>query len=266
MSEALATSAGTPIWVDGTGPPLVLIHGVLMDHRMWERQVANLANDFRVICLDMLGHGEAPDPPGPRTLDDFVEQVHEVLQCVCGEERAVLLGFSMGGLIAQAYGIRYGRSLRGLILMSAVYDRSPAERDTVMARLANLEGEGIEGVVSLALQRWFREDERRDYPLEIDEIVAWLRAGDADAKTKAYRVFATSDSQTAGRIHEIACPTLVMTGDGDAGSPPHMSQAMAAQIPDARLRILPRQQHMMAVLDAENVSDEIRDFVNSLPG
>ena len=132
-----------------------------------------------------------------------------------------------------------------------------------MVRLNNL-GSGIKGMEGPARERWFRQDEKEKYPEKIEEMIGWLYDGDADAKTKAYRVFATSDDETAGRLGEIACPTLVVTGDGDAGSPPHMSEAMAREIPNARLNIFERQQHMMLVLDADHVSRVMREFVESL--
>ena len=57
---------------------------------------------------------------------------------------------------------------------------------------------------------------------------------------------------------------MVMTGDGDAGSPPHMSEAMAREIPNAQLKIFERQQHMMLVLDGDHVSQVMSEFLDSL--
>ena len=258
------TPAGNPAYIEGEGPTIVLIHGVLMDHRMWRAQVKALSRSFRVVCMNMLGHGKAPNPPGPRKLDDFVEQTREVITDVCGHEHPALAGFSMGGLVVQAYAIKYSRELRGLMIMNAVYNRTPAEKDNVMVRLNNLVNGSIKGMEGPARERWFRDDEKQKYPREIDEMISWLYDGDPEAKTKAYRVFATSDDETSGRLGEIVCPTLVMTGDGDAGSPPHMSEAMAGEIPNARLNIFEHQQHMMLVLDAEHVSQVMREFLESL--
>ena len=257
------TPARNPAYIEGQGPTIVLIHGVMMDHRMWRAQVKELSRSFRVVCMNMLGHGKAPDPPGPRKLDDFVEQAREVITDVCGDEHPVIAGFSMGGLVVQAYAIKYSHELRGLLIMNAVYNRNQAEKDAVAVRLNNL-GQGIKGMEGPARERWFRDDEKEKYPQEIEEMIAWLYDGDAQAKTKAYRVFATSDDETAGRLGEIVCPTLVVTGDGDAGSPPHMSQAMAVEIPNARLKIFERQQHMMLVLDGDHVSQVMREFLESL--
>jgi pimeloyl-ACP methyl ester carboxylesterase len=258
------TEAGTPYLVEGQGPSLVFIHGVLMDHRSWQRQVDALSADFRVVRFDMIGHGSCPDRPGARSLDDFVAQAEDVIQHSCPNEAPVLVGFSMGGLIAQAHAIRYPSGLRGLVLMNAVYDRSPAERASVQARLKNLQQSGMEGVIKAAHERWFRADEISAQPAEIAAILQWMRDGDPVAKTKAYRVFATEDYRTSGKLHQISCPALVMTGDNDKGSPPHMSEALAAGIPDTRLRILECQQHMMLVMAAERVNAALRDFLGAL--
>ena len=96
MTDTGKTSNGTPVWITGEGPPVILVHGVIMDHRMWDAQVAALSDAYRVICLDMLGHGDAPNPPGERTLADFTGQVDEVIGEFCAGARPVLGGFSMG--------------------------------------------------------------------------------------------------------------------------------------------------------------------------
>lgn len=258
------TPSGTPYWVEGNGPTLVFLHGVLMDHRSWARQVAALVGENRIVRLDMLGHGACPDRPGPRRLEDFVDQVQEVIEATCPDTPPVLVGFSMGGLIAQAHAIRHSASLRGLVLLNAVYNRTVEELKSVAVRLDTLERDGIASVIEAARTRWFRAEEIAEQGAEIEEILSWMAEGDIAAKTKAYRVFTSEDHKTAGRLGEITCPALVMTGDGDKGSPPHMSEALAAVIPDARLRVLERQQHMMPVLAADRVNAELRGFLAGL--
>jgi (E)-2-((N-methylformamido)methylene)succinate hydrolase len=264
------TASGTPYWVDGPTSPshphpsLVFLHGVLMDHRSWDRQIEGLADEFRIVRQDMLGHGACPDRPGPRRLEDFVEQVHELIQETCPGKAPVLIGFSMGALIAQAYAIRYPAELSGLVLMSAVYKRTDEELASVAARLENLEAAGIESVISAARERWFRTDEMEAQGERIEAILGWMREGDPTAKTKAYRVFTSEDHKTADKLGAVSCPALVMTGDGDKGSPPHMSRAMASDIPNARLLIIENQQHMMPVLAAEQVNAELREFLGGL--
>lgn len=262
MAEITKTANGTPVWITGEGPPVILVHGVLMDHRMWDAQVAMLSDSYRVICLDMLGHGDAPNPPGERTLADFIGQIEEVVAEYCVGARPVLGGFSMGGLITQAFGVTHHRDLAGLIILNAVYDRNSDEAAVVRERSKMMVVEGVNATVDGARTRWFREDEAASHGAVVEEICGWMLDGDFIAKCKAHWVFATSDDQVAGLLGNISCPTLIMTGDGDAGSTPRMSEAMAHAIPNSELHILDLQQHMMPVIDAIRVTGLIRGFLD----
>ena len=255
------TKSGTPVWVYGDGPPVVLVHGVMVDHRMWRPQVEALSPHYRLFCMDMLGHGRAPDPAGERSLADFVEQVREVVELASELQAPVLAGFSMGGLVAQAYAVRYHASLAGLVLMNAVYDRSPQQAATVWARYEANVADGPDNAVRSGMARWFTDEERRTHTEIMADVGRWLRAGDFAAKCKAHRVFVTSDHQLTGKLGGISCPTLVMTGERDNGSTPEMSRKIAAAIPDSECRILEGQHHMMTLLDAERVNGILLGFL-----
>ena len=209
--------------MSGAGPTLILLHGVLVDHRMWVGQVEALSARFRVCCYDMLGHGEAPDPPGERTLDDFVAQAHEVVRCASDEGPPVFAGFSMGGLIAQALAVKHHGELGGLILLSTVHDRTPEEAATVRARFEGNLTHGVEHAVASGMRRWFTEDDHAVHGDAIAMTEALMRDGDFAAKRKAHRVFVSSDAELTGRLGVISCPALVMTGEEDTGSTPRMA-------------------------------------------
>ncbi|MGB0750358.1 MAG: alpha/beta fold hydrolase [Gammaproteobacteria bacterium] len=255
------TSSGTPVWIDGDGPTLVLVHGVLMDHRMWALQVAALAPSYRVCCIDMLGHGRAPNPDGPRSLEDFVQQVDEVIDELECDTRPVLGGFSMGGLITQAYAVKHHQKLGGAIILNAVYDRTPEQSTVVRGRFTAMEEKGVEAAVQSANERWFTDEDRATQTDTIEAIISWMREGEFAPKLKAHRVFGTSDGEVTGRLGEVSCPALVMTGDGDGGSTPDMAEAIARALPNAELHVLDNQRHMMPVLDADRVNHVLRQFL-----
>ena len=263
MLEQQVTKDGTPIWIQGTGPSLVLVHGVLMDHRMWSQQVVQLTNHFQVVTYDMLGHGDAPDPPGERSLADFVAQLENVIES-CGQQPLVLVGFSMGAMVSQAFAIRHPDRLRGLVLLNSVYNRNPTERISVRNRLRNLETNGIDDVIEAARERWQTSKERVRFAETISDMMDLMRHGSLSAKTKAYRVFATGDNEIAGKLRKVDCPTLIMTGDGDLGSPPHMSAQMAAEVPKSTLIIMPGQRHLMPGIASTAVNDTIVEFEKTL--
>ena len=264
MQTEQAMVNGTRISMTGRGPLVILIHGVFMDRRMWESQVAALSPFNRVCCLDMLGHGDSLNPPGDRVLADFVEQVHQVIEFLSKYGKPVLGGFSMGGLVSQAYAVQYHASLRGLMLLNTVYQRSASESNTVEQRLEGMLNGGLDSLIESANGRWFTNSDRDQTPETIEEILGWMRDGAFQPKLKAYPVFARGDKDTAGKLNSISCPALVMTGDGDGGSTPLMAKQMAESIPDSRLQILDGHRHMMPVLGANLVNSLILDFLREI--
>ena len=263
IDETLHHAAdGTPVWVRGSGPSVIFIHGVLVDHRMWAPQVDALSGRYRTCCFDMLGHGRAPDPEGERTLGDFVRQVHHVVEDFSDTGPPVLCGFSMGGLIAQAYAARHHERLAGLVLLNTVHDRSPEEAATVLARFEGNVERGVENAVASGTRRWFTPDDHAQRAEVITSVQQWMREGDFAAKRKAHKVFVTSDAEVTGKLGALTCPALVMTGGRDAGSTPAMAQKMADAIPHAQAHILEDQHHMMPTLAADRVNRIIIDFLD----
>ncbi|MEM7408513.1 MAG: alpha/beta hydrolase [Pseudomonadota bacterium] len=259
----IVTSGGHPVWVAGApGPTVIFVHGVLMDHRMWSATVAALGDRYRVCCIDMLGHGDANDPPGERTLSDFVNQVAEVVEQFSDHGKPVLGGFSMGGMVTQGYAVAHSQNLAGVVILNAVYERNEKEQNTVRERSQAMSDGGVQAAIDSANARWFVSADRQDQPELVEATLQWMRDGDFSSKVKAHRVFSRGDIELAGKLGQIRCPALVMTGDGDGGSTPAMAERMAAAIPDAQLHVLDGQRHMMPVLDAERVNPIIRRFLD----
>lgn len=260
------TPNGTPVWTSGRGPTVILAHGVLMDHRMWDSQVEALAEHYRVCCFDMWGHGDAPDPAGQRSLEDFVAQIHDVVTMVRGDGRPVLGGFSMGGLVAQAYAIGHHAELCGLMLLNTVYDRTPQQSSRVRHRYEQNCAIGAEHAIESGRERWFTAADHAKRPEIVGEILGWILDGSFTAKCKAHRVFVSTGPEIVGRLGAVSCPALIMTGEDDDGSTPDMSRRMAAEIPVSRLVIVPGQHHMMPVLDARRANAEILGFLGEVFG
>lgn len=108
---------------EGHGPPMLLVHGVGADGSSWDTIAAALADDFRPIRLDLRGHGRSGHIDGGCTLDDFVRDAVDVLDA-SGVERAHVVGFSLGGMIAQALALQHADRVDRLVLLSAVAGRT----------------------------------------------------------------------------------------------------------------------------------------------
>ncbi len=145
---------GTAVEISGSGPPVVLLHGVGLNQSIWAGQVKALESDFQVITYDLLGHGRSAAARANAPLADWVDQLNSVVRDLALEKFA-LVGFSFGGLIAQAYAAQHSRLIDRLVLMSTVYDRSEAERASVLSRLDMVRREGPHATIPTALSRWF---------------------------------------------------------------------------------------------------------------
>ena len=244
---------------DGNGPPLILLHGVGLDRAMWAAQVDAFLPRFQVITYDLLGHGQSPPARSSTTFDDYVDQLVRVVSDIAGD-RATILGFSFGGLIAQGYAAAFPGSVQKLVLMSTVCDRTPDQRRAVLDRLALARDEGLAATFAAAVERWFSINYRRGQPAVIAGLQKRFLANDKDSFLTAYRIFATADGALAGRLGQIACPTLVLTGELDTGSTPEMARRIADAIPRAEYSIIPAGRHMMAVELAPAVNEAIAAF------
>ena len=253
---------GTHLRATGAGAPLVLIHGVGLDLETWEPLVPLLQPRRRLIRYDMRGHGLSAKPPGPYRLDDFVAELDGLVTAL-ELDRFDLAGFSMGGMVAEAYTARFPERIRRLALLHTVHDRSPAERAAVVARLAQTEAGDLDGAIEAAIARWINVAFRKAHPEAVAAIERRMRGNDRDAYLASYRVFATADAELLPRLNRIACPTLVLTGEHDSGATPAMAKALAATLSTATLAILPGLRHLSLIEAPEQVGAALERFLTA---
>jgi pimeloyl-ACP methyl ester carboxylesterase len=239
---------------------VILLHGVGLDRTMWQAQAHLLASVRRVVTYDLLGHGESPRAGAATTLDDYVAQLARLLDFLRAQ-RAAVLGFSFGGLIAQAFALAQPARVEKLVLMSTVHERSPTQRQGVEGRLDKARSAGPQAIIEAAVGRWFSPPFIAGQPEVIGEIERRLRGNDPESFLAAYALFAKSDQGLADRIAGIAAPTLVVTGELDTGSTPDMARRMADAIPGAELEIIPEARHMMPVELPGEVGRSLRRFL-----
>ena len=242
---------------EGTGEPILLLHGVGGRLEVWDAVVAELQDTWRLIRFDQRGHGESAKPKGPYTLDDFVADAAGVADAL-GLQRFHLAGFSLGGLVAQGFALAHQKRLLSLALLSTVAGRTAEEQARVMQRL-ELVAEGIPGAhFKQSMLRWFTEDFVARNPALIEAYAARNAQNDPDAYAAAYRVLAESD--LADSLPAIALPSLVMTGEEDQGSNPRMARLMHERLAGSELHLLPGLRHSILIEAPRQVSSILRAF------
>ena len=243
---------------DGAGPPLTLIHGVGARLESWDEVVSRLAPRFRVIRLDLRGHGRSGPIDGPCSLEDFADDVRHVWEKL-GITRSHVAGFSLGGLIAQSLALSDGPRIDKLIILSAVAGRTEEERAKVAQRLKLVQTEGIGSVLGMAEDRWFTPEFRAAHPERVAARLKELKENEPRSYAAAYTVFATGD--LGHRLGEIRNPTLIATGENDVGSNVRMARMMHERIQGSTLHIMPRLRHSVLVEASDKVADLFLAFL-----
>jgi 3-oxoadipate enol-lactonase len=264
MPYLTRNQATTHYEVTGAGPAIVFIHGMGLDLTLWDDYAADLAESFRVVRLDMIGHGQSTPLPEAWGLGEHTKQVADLLDHL-GIAKATIVGFSLGGTVAQRFALDYPDKIAGLIVVASVYGRTDEEQSAVEARLRIVEAEGPQGVVAGALSRWFTPDFRARNPDVVENWRRRLSANEPRAYLNAYQIYTHGHQTFQHRLGEIRAPALVLTGDRDPGQNPRMARAMSAAIPGSDVTILPDVAHMLPLERPRLLKDAIRGFMTQVP-
>jgi pimeloyl-ACP methyl ester carboxylesterase len=243
--------------IEGSGPSLLLIHGVGARLDNWDGVVAALGDRFTTICYDLRGHGESSKAPGPYSIELLAADALAVLDHL-GLARGHVAGHSLGGLVAQRLAIDAPERVERLALLSTAGGRSEEERRRVLERLALVEHDIPGEHFRRSIGRWFSDEFQRSNAELIERYAARNMANDPHCYAAAYRVLATTD--LVAELHRIRAPTLIVTGEGDVGSTPRMAQLMHERIPGSRLHVLPGLRHSILVEAPDRVAGLLEGF------
>ena len=238
----------------GTGPLIVMIHGVGLRSEAWNAQIDLLAERYSVIAIDMPGHGESQVPSGDMAISDYTDAIAATLT-----EPALIVGHSMGAVIATDLAERYSDSVRGLAALNAIFERTEDATAAVKARANSLDGKTV-GDPSQTLIRWFGAEESS----ERAACELWLTSVSPLGYKIAYSAFAHSDGPKRAALEKLHCPALFMTGENEPNSTPEMSLQMAKLAPHGRAEIISGAAHMMPMTHATEVNRSLLTFADEV--
>ena len=210
------------------------------------------------MSYDLRGHGGSPAPSGPYTIDDFVDD-HEALMALLDLRNVDLVGYSLGGLVAEAVALRSPESVRRLVVIAAVAGRTAEDRQRVQSRLAEVECHGPTELARRSVDRWFSPEYQAANPGIATRTIDNMARLDRNAYTAAYRVLATTD--LADRLGELPHPVLAIAGEHDIGSPPRMAQLVADSVPNGRCVVVAGMKHALLDEAPERIAKEVSQFV-----
>lgn len=233
--------------VGGSGPPVLLLHGLGSCGADWAPQMDALTAAHTVVTVDLRGHGESDRPPGPYGIPMFAADVVHVLETLALGP-AHVVGMSLGGMVAFQLAVDAPALVRTLVIVNSapgVVPRTAGQWLMVQGRVWALRLLGLQRVAAKVAAINFPEPGQE---AQRDALAARIAGNDP----AAYR--ATMDAivgwTVEDRIGTIACPTLVVSGDHDY-TPVSLKEAYAARMRRARVAVVARSRHVTPVDQTE---------------
>ena len=241
----------------GSGPPLVLVHGVGGDADQWCFCLAAFSARYRVVAIDLPGFGRSDKPAIDYRIATFVDALAALVQAL-ELPPAHLLGHSLGGWIVASYALARPRDVRSLILNDAVgldEGASPLPVDLHLTTRENLRK---------AFEAMFFDQSKVSDAL-VDLAYGLHRSrGDGPTIDSVLRTLAAPDEKLDEHLASIRVPTLLLWGEDDRIAPLSMAEAFRRGLPDARLGSIPRCGHLPCIEQPQAFAESVLRFLEGL--
>jgi 3-oxoadipate enol-lactonase len=258
MSSAAKLRDGTRLVYDIEGrddgrPRLVLIHSLGMDRFFWQRVTPALARDAAVLVYDCRGHGASDKPKGPYRVEQFADDLAELMDHVRWPS-AIIAGASMGGCITLAFAQRHpARAIAlGLIDTTAWYNAA----DKWEERASTATTAGLKAMIDFQVSRWFTDGFRQAHSDVVKDSVERFLANDAAAYAETCRMLGACNVTAA--LAGISVPAAIVVGEEDYATPVAMAETLHRGIKGSTLTILRNARHLTPLESPERVAAELR--------
>lgn len=248
----------------GSGDAILLVAGGAMDMDQWAAQMQAFAPDHRVICFDQRGVGASDGPPQGYTIEQMAA---DTLALVATLEAApaVLFGASLGGSVALEAALQSPDSVRALVLAATsagpTGPQMTQETQSAMFRASSLP---LQEAAETAQEFVFAGDYAHRHPEVLQRAIAKRESGTGPLIATLGPLQSLAAYHPLPRLATLAVPTLILHGAEDRMVPPGNADLLAAQIPNARLVLVPAAGHGLVMESAETVNTAVRAFLATL--
>src|SRR5437868_12043393 len=237
---------GRRVYFDLAGPanaPVVCFtHSLNSDGGMWvEQMVPLLGAGYRVLRLDMRGHGGSAAVEGDYSMDALAADVKEALD-VLGITKVHFIGLSIGGMIGQGFALAHPGYLASLCLCDTQPSTPPGSTASWDERKAIVRKSGLPALADGTMQRWFTDEFKKVNPVRWREIRDTISGTTPQGSVGCMSAIQNFDYLE--KLPTIRNPTLVICGDQDEGTPPDRNKLIASKIPGARYEGIANARHL----------------------
>ena len=233
--------------IAGEGPWLTMSHSLACNLHMWDPQMVELTRNFKVLRYDTRGHGETSAPAGEYTLEQLADDVKGLLDAL-NIKQTHWMGLSMGGMIGQTFALKYPGVFQSMVLADTTSRRPPDAARMWAERIQNAQQNGMDALVEGTLGRWFTEPYRNARKDVMTRIGNDIRKTPVAGFVGCCHAIARID--LTDRLKEIKCPTLVIVGEEDMGTPVAAAQAIHDNLPGSLLKIITSAAHLSNIEQA----------------
>jgi len=247
--------------IEGEGPWLTLSHSLACNLQMWDEEAKRLSKRYKVLRYDTRGHGKSGAPAGAYTLELLADDLHGLLAAL-GVQSTHFVGLSMGGMIGQTYALKYPGTFKSLALCDTT-SRYPADAAGVwVERIKTVEAKGMEPMVAPTLERWFTASYRKSRPEVVETVAAMIRSTPVTGFVGCCH--AIPKINLTARLKEIRCPSVVIVGKDDPGTPVAMAEEIHRALPGSKLVVIPAAAHLSNLEQPDAFNRALGDFIDNV--
>jgi 3-oxoadipate enol-lactonase len=247
----------------GTGPPIIFLHAFPLNRTMWAKQEEALSLQFRVITIDLRGHGESDAPLWHYSFDQAADDIHGLLDYL-SIRQAVFVGLSMGGYILFAFYRKYAEYVNGLVLAD-----TKAQADTDEGKQARFDmaqiayKHGAQAIADIMIPKLLSPATIQTRPELVQRVRTMIDGNQVSGIAGDLMAMAgRPDSITL--LKQMTCPTQIIVGDLDFPTPPSDAKLMADKIPNAHLAIIPGAAHLSNLEQPDLFNETVHSFVSDV--
>ena len=246
----------------GIGPAILFVHGFPLDHTMWSAQIVEFSKTHRVIAPDLRGFGGTDGALYSVSMEQFADDLADLLQALQVDKPVTFCGLSMGGYIGWQFAMRHREWLSRLILCDTRAAADSPEAAANRLKMADIViKEGAEPIAWAMMPKLFAACTNLQQPAIPESVRQVVLATAPTAIAAAHRGMAVRLDMTS-QLPKMDIPTLVVVGEHDVISPPDEMKAIAATLPNARFVQIPDAGHMAPMENPAAVNSAICKFLS----
>jgi 3-oxoadipate enol-lactonase len=261
--STLTVRDGTPIAfsvANSAGDRRVaLVHSLAMDGEFWRPAVEHLSDRTSVLLIDCRGHGSSGKPAGAYSLEQFADDLSDVMDGI-GWPSAVVMGASMGGSVALAFAMQHASRTDGLGLVDTTAWYGPEAPKQWEERAQRALSQGLASMVDFQKTRWFGDKFRAEHPKTVELAVETFLKTDPTAYAATCRMLGSFDLRPG--LGSLKMPVRIVVGEEDYATPVDMAKVLNEGIAGSALTVLSGRRHLTPLEDPQAIAAELERLLD----